>query len=115
MFLLGDYAVGLPAALESAGLQNKFQFCSTSGTQANYQYLKNKQQACDVSYDDAGAAYMGADMTARVLNGQSTVPDQKWRQNVQIITPQTLFWPINQPYPGVLNYVPQWKKLWGIK
>jgi ribose transport system substrate-binding protein len=114
LFLLGDYAVGLPAALSSAGLSNSFQFCSTSGTQANYQYIKSGQQACDVSYDDAGAAYMGADMFARVAAHQSIAPDQKWRQAVQIITKNNLFWPISQAYPGVLNSVAQWKKLWGI-
>jgi ribose transport system substrate-binding protein len=114
LFLLGDYAVGLPAALSSAGLSNSFQFCSTSGTQANYQYIKSGQQACDVSYDDAGAAYMGADMFARVADHQSIAPDQKWRQAVQIITKKNLFWPISQAYPGVLNSVAQWKKLWGL-
>jgi ribose transport system substrate-binding protein len=114
VFILGDFAVGLPAALKASGLADKFKFCTTSGTEANYQYIKDGTQACDVSYDDAGAAYMGADLFARALTGQPIDEDQKWRQDVQIITKSNLFWPINQPYPGAPNQEQQWKKLWGI-
>lgn len=115
LFILGDHAVGLPAALKGSGLAGKFKFCTTSGTEANYQYIEDGQQACDVSYDDAGAAYMGADLFARALTGQSIAENQKWRQDTQIITKDNIFWPIDQPYPGAANRVEMWKKLWGIQ
>jgi ribose transport system substrate-binding protein len=115
LFLLGDYAVGVPAALKAAGLEDQFKFCSTSGTPVNYQYIQSGQEACDVAYDQPSSAYMGADLFARVLAGQPIQENRDWRQPVQIITEDNITWPIDQPYPGLGEEgVEKWKQLWGL-
>jgi ribose transport system substrate-binding protein len=106
-----DVAIGLPAALASAGQNPSIVLLDTSPTVSSY--IANGQVAVTTGVDWPTLIWQMFDTFARIFTGQSTAPDMTAPE------PQWLISKANIPsttsyFPLVADYQAQFKKLWGL-
>jgi DNA-binding LacI/PurR family transcriptional regulator len=109
-----DLALGLPAAIASAGLQP----VPTIGAVESDSGLSEIQQhqaglQATIYWVDVEAAYRAVDALARHFRGQPLTPDADATLPQWIVTASNL--PSQRPLPSVANYVQQFDALWGVK
>ena len=103
-------AVGLPAALKAAGL-NDIKIVGQGATATNLQYLRAGQQAVSVAFPFYESMFMMVDAVVRHAAGVPIV--------ASVTPPQWLLTKDNAPttskiFPIVENVVDQFKALWGV-
>jgi len=106
-----DVAIGLPAALASAGQSPSIVLLDTSPTVSSY--IANGQVAVTTGVDWPTLIWQMFDTFARIFTGQSTAPDMTAPE------PQWLISKANIPsttsyFPLVADYQAQFKHLWGL-
>lgn len=107
----GGVTVGLPAALETAGLGD-VKIIDQSATLQGYQYIATGEQLGTVVYPYRDSMWQAADTFARVFTDQPIDPSDQ--------PPQ--FWYVDQDnlpgtgeyFPTVEGYQEQYKQLWGV-
>ena len=112
---LGGWMTGVPAALESAGLNGKAQIGGLTAGKANIQGLKDGTESAWTGYSLPIVGWSVVDSFARNSIGQPYVTNSL---PTQILTPQNIKTAVLTPegdYLGVKNYEAEFKKLWGVK
>ena len=104
-------AVGLPAALKSAGLAGKVQFIGESPSETNLAYVQNGTEAATVASPTYETWAVFLDAAARELTGQSLAPDVAWKLPYWIVTKQN-FSSGTGTAPVVPNLNAELKKIW---
>lgn len=107
--VIGDFAIGLPAALKTAGIKS-FEFVTSSGGPANYRYIQDGEQLADLAYGSHG--WVAVDAIARYLVGDSLQPQFDYEVQTQMITKDNQFFPVDGYWPGPANEADEWKRLW---
>jgi ribose transport system substrate-binding protein len=111
--VFGDLEIGVPQALQSAGLGGKVNVFSTAGSRVNWQYVKSGQQTADLAYSMSFFGWKAVDTAARVLDGQYHASDIGPMAN-QFLTKANLTFNINAGWPAVPNFRDSFRKLWGV-
>ncbi|MCX6433831.1 MAG: hypothetical protein NTX29_14025, partial [Actinobacteria bacterium] len=107
--------VGVPAALQSAGLNGKAQIGGLTAGKSNIQGLKDGNESAWTGYALPIVGYSVVDSFARNSVGQPFVTNEL---PTQILTPQNINTAVLTPagdYLGVKTYAQEFKKLWGVK
>lgn len=111
---LDDFAIGLPAALRNAGLED-IKIYSWAPTSAGIQGLQDGERTASVPTPQAEGGWYLADALARIFTGQpvvpatvDTIPWTIWAEDSETGIPESTD---NPPY--VLDYEQQFKELWG--
>jgi ABC-type sugar transport system substrate-binding protein len=108
----GDILIGLPAALQQAGLHVKL--VSTGGEAATLQYIKSGEQQMTLGIPLLELGWNAMDVIARHVVGDSLQADA-YPLPIQFLTAKQLTFNIQtQQWPGVANYESTFKKLWRI-
>jgi ribose transport system substrate-binding protein len=109
-----DMVLGVPAAMASAGIANKVKLVTIDNEPATQAYLKNGQDlvAAD-GFPGPEAMWRVVDFLLRDFDHESTAPSTAHTLPSWLLTkdnvPST-----TAEFPLVLNYVDQYKKLWGL-
>jgi ribose transport system substrate-binding protein len=112
----GDMTIGLPAALKSAGLQDKVKVATQSGGVLNFQNVSDGSEAVNVPEDDGEIGWLAIDAVARKLGGD-TLPQQSYSILQHMFVTKADVGTIQDPYsiftakPG---YPSQFKTLWHV-
>ena len=112
---LGGWMVGVPAALQSAGLNGRAQIGGLTAGKSNIQGLKDGNESAWTGYSLPIVGWTVVDSMARHSVG---MPYDTKDLPTQILTPQNIGSVVLTPagdYLGVKDYVAQFKKLWGVK
>lgn len=105
-----DVAIGLPAALQSAGQNPDIVLLDTSPTVSSY--IANDQVAVTTGVDWPTLIWQMFDTFARIFTHQSTEPDMTAPEPQWLISKHNI--PTTSGYfPLVADYQSQFKKLWG--
>lgn len=108
----GDLAIGVPEALQAAGLADQVKIISLAGGKVNYQYIKAGQQRADMALDTRLNGWYVVDAAARLISHQ-TPPDYDSIRRVQILT--EIDWnPASEPYVAIKGYEAQFASLWHV-
>lgn len=105
-------AVGLPQALQTAGLSGRVKFIGEDTDILNKTYIMRGQQAASVSFPLYEGMYRLIDVLAREFVGQSIQPDET-DLPAMIFTKSNIRDPAH-PEPLVLDYKKQFQTLWGL-
>jgi len=112
---LGGWMVGVPAALQAAGLNGKAQIGGLTAGKSNIQGLKDGTESAWTGYSLPIVGWTVVDSMARHSVG---MPYDTKDLPTQILTPQNIGTAVLTPagdYLGVKDYQAQFKKLWGVK
>lgn len=111
---LDDFAIGLPAALRNAGLDD-IKIYSWAPTSAGIQGLQDGERTASVPTPQAEGGWYLADALARIFAGEEVVPAgiddipwTIWAEDTDAGVPDSTD---NPPY--VVDYQEQFKALWG--
>ena len=116
MFSFGDLSLGVPAALQAAGLTQQVKVGGETPSTANLQALRAGTQAVWAGFPTSILGWRVIDMLARYFVGDSLAPANNALLPTQLLTPGN----INQAefsggfYVGVANYQAQFEKLWHV-
>lgn len=72
VFGFGEIALGVPPALKSAGLNEQVKIVSETGSPQTIEYIKNGEQAMDVSVNLEEAGWKAMDVLARLSTGEGS-------------------------------------------
>lgn len=117
IFSFGDLSLGVPAALQAAGLTQQVKIGGETPSAANLQALRNGTQAVWAGFATSILGWRVVDMLARQFVGDSLAPANSALLPTQLLTPGN----IGQAkfdsggfYVGVTDYQAQFKKLWHV-
>jgi ribose transport system substrate-binding protein len=116
MFSFGDLSLGVPAALQSAGLTQQVKIGGETPSTANLQALRTGTEAVWAGFPTSILGWRVVDMLARYFDGDSLAQANSVLLPTQLLTPGN----INQAefsggfYVGVANYQAQFEKLWHV-
>jgi ribose transport system substrate-binding protein len=108
----GDFAIGVPAALQQAGITG-VQVVSQSGSPVNYGYIKDGSQAVDVGHPLGMLSYRAIDALARAMTGQpipTYTPIPRW----YITKDNVGSFDATKPWVGPTGFDSAYRKLWGV-
>lgn len=109
-----DMMIGLPAALEAAGIPDTVRFVTLDTSPTTSVYLENGDYLMAVDTSPTWeAAFRHVDFLLRYFNGEDTSPSTAHTLPVWVVTKDTL--PTStENFPLVVDYAAQYKKLWGV-
>ena len=116
MFSFGDLSLGVPAALQSAGLTQQVKIGGETPSTANLQALRSGTEAVWAGFPTSILGWRVVDMLARYFDGDSLAQANSVLLPTQLLTPGN----INQAqfsggfYVGVAGYQAQFEKLWHV-
>jgi len=117
IFSFGDLSLGVPAALQAAGLTQQVKIGGETPSAANLQALRNGTEAVWAGFATSILGWRVVDMLARQFVGDSLAPANSALLPTQLLTPGN----IGQAkfdsggfYVGVTGYQAQFKKLWHV-
>ena len=117
IFSFGDLSLGVPAALQAAGLTHQVKIGGETPSAANLQALRNGTEAVWAGFATSILGWRVVDMLARQSVGDSLAPANSALLPTQLLTPgnvgQAKF-DIGGYYVGVTDYQAQFKKLWHV-
>ena len=76
VFALGDYTVGVPAALEAAGLSDQVKIVTLSPQAGNLADIKSGKEFASVAQENSTAGWRAIDGLARLSLGET--PNEEW-------------------------------------
>jgi ribose transport system substrate-binding protein len=117
----GSLMLGVPQALQKAGLASKVQTISQAGGSDNFSYIKAGQQTVDLSLSLPILTWSVLDSAARAITGQPD-PNVKLGDSgilstqppIEFITKDKVTWGPHDTFVGFDNYQARFKKLWGV-
>jgi ribose transport system substrate-binding protein len=117
----GSLMLGVPQALQKAGLAGKVQTISQAGGSDNFSYIKAGQQTVDLSLSLPILTWSVLDSAARAITGQSD-PNVKLGDSgilstqppIEFITKDKVTWGPNDTFVGYDDYQARFKTLWGV-
>jgi ribose transport system substrate-binding protein len=117
IFSFGDLSLGVPAALQAAGLTQQVKIGGETPSAANMQALRNGTQAVWAGFATSILGWRVVDMLARQFVGDSLAPANSELLPTQLLTPGN----IGQAkfdgggyYVGVTDYQAQFEKIWHV-
>ncbi len=108
----GDPALGVPEAVQAAGLELP-KIITTAGGKVNYQYIEKGEQTADLGSSTDFLGWKAIDAASRAISGQSVAPDEG-QMPTQFLTKETIDFPIDEPWPSVPDFRQQFEALWGV-
>jgi len=117
IFSFGDLSLGVPAALQAAGLTQQVKVGGETPSPANLQALRNGTEAVWTGFPTSILGWRVVDMLARQFVGDNLAPANSALLPTQLLTPGN----IKQAnfdsggfYVGVTDYQAQFKNLWHV-
>ncbi|MCC6222973.1 MAG: substrate-binding domain-containing protein [Thermoleophilia bacterium] len=116
----GSMMIGVPEALEAAGLAENIGSISQAGGPVNYQYIQAGKQTADVTLDYPFFTWMAMDAVARALAGQEIpiveMDNGLWTSQapIQILTQPDITFDVNQMWVAYPDFQEYFKGLWGV-
>lgn len=117
VFGQGDVAIGVPAALQSAGMADKVRVVGESANEANLEALKTGDEEAWTGYASPYLGWAAIDAAARLIVGDDVTPAEEAFAPSQIITQENVEQVVTSDkgyYIGVEDYPAQFKKLWQV-
>lgn len=117
IFSFGDLSLGVPAALQAAGLTQQVKIGGETPSAANLQALRNGTQAVWAGFTTSILGWRVVDMLARQFVGDSLAPANSALLPTQLLTPGNIGqakFDSGGYYVGVTDYQAQFKKLWHV-
>lgn len=112
---VGDLGIGVPAALESAGLSEQVRITGRAGGAVNYQALMEGQQDSDIGFPAPLVAWKALDAAMRAIVGDDLAADGDPVPRQYLTADNLPFDPAEtQQWWGVEDYREQFKVLWGV-
>lgn len=112
----GSALIGIPQAIQAAGLSSNVSLFSTAGAQPNFAAIKAGTQKADLSVSLNYLGWVVSDSMARLLTGESAataVTDVKlpWKQ---VITKKDVTWDVTTAptWPFIPGFRQQFEALW---
>lgn len=118
IFALGDMAIGVPAALESAGLSDQVRIAGESATEANLEAIRNGTEEAWTGYASPYLGWAAIDAVARLLIGDDITPAEEAFAPSQIVTADNIDDIATAEggyYIGLDGYEDEFKRLWGVE
>lgn len=109
---IGDLSVGLPAALQQAGLQDKVKIIAGTGNSQVYSYIAGNKMEAVVAIHSREIGWATLDTFARYFAGESLSPDADASYPLWLVTKDNLVSPDSE-FPLVADYQRQFAALWG--
>jgi ribose transport system substrate-binding protein len=108
-----DLAVGLPAALETAGI--KIQTLNTGPIPANLQQIKDGGETAGLGADTDVSAWVLLDEAAREIAGQKpTAAETEGVQVMQFLTQKDITFDPAKGWTGYPDFAERFAKAWGV-
>ncbi|MGD0704446.1 MAG: substrate-binding domain-containing protein [Trebonia sp.] len=117
MFSFGDLSLGVPAALQAAGLTQQVKIGGETPSAANLQALRNGTEAVWAGFATSILGWRVVDMLARQSVGDSLAPANSALLPTQLLTPGNIGqakFDSGGYYVGVTDYQAQFEKLWHV-
>jgi ribose transport system substrate-binding protein len=115
VFSSDEEAIGLPAALKSAGI-TKVKTLGIVPTPANLQYVKQGQETVSLGYDLPVASWELVDQAAREIEHQAlTGPEAKGVMDVEFLTAKDITFNPANGWTGYPTFAKRFAKLWGVR
>jgi ribose transport system substrate-binding protein len=116
VFSFGDLALGVPAALRAAGLQDQVKVGGETPSETNLEALRKGDEAFWTAFPTSILGWRVVDMSARYFVGDDLTPANEALLPTQILTPDNIGDALFEKgiYVGVPNYKNEFKKLWLI-
>ena len=117
IFSFGDLSLGVPAALQAAGLTQQVKIGGETPSAANLQALRNGTQAVWAGFATSILGWRVVDMLARQFVGDSLAPANSALLPTQLLTPANIGqakFDSGGYYVGVADYQAQFEKLWHV-
>jgi ribose transport system substrate-binding protein len=117
IFSFGDLSLGVPAALQAAGLTQQVKIGGETPSAANLQALRNGTQAVWAGFATSILGWRVVDMLARQFVGDSLAPANSALLPTQLLTPDNIGqakFDSGGYYVGVTGYQAQFEKLWHV-
>jgi ribose transport system substrate-binding protein len=117
IFSFGDLSLGVPAALQAAGLTKQVKIGGETPSAANLQALRNGTEAVWAGFATSILGWRVVDMLARYFDGDSLAAANSALLPTQLLTPGNIGqakFDSGGYYVGVTDYQAQFKKLWHV-
>jgi ribose transport system substrate-binding protein len=117
IFSFGDLSLGVPAALQAAGLTQQVKIGGETPSAANLQALRNGTEAVWAGFATSILGWRVVDMLARQFVGDSLAPANSALLPTQLLTPGNIGqakFDSGGYYVGVADYQAQFKNLWHV-
>jgi ribose transport system substrate-binding protein len=117
IFSFGDLSLGVPAALQAAGLTQQVKIGGETPSAANLQALRNGTEAVWAGFATSILGWRVVDMLARYFDGDSLAAANSALLPTQLLTPGNIGqakFDSGGYYVGVTDYQAQFKKLWHV-
>lgn len=118
IFSFGDLALGVPAALRGAGLQDKVKIGGETPSAANHDALRKGEEAFWTAFPTSILGWRVVDMAARHFVGDDLAPANAALLPTQILTPDNvedaLFDESSGSYVGVPDFKDHFTQLWKL-
>jgi ribose transport system substrate-binding protein len=117
IFSFGDLSLGVPAALQAAGLTQQVKVGGETPSPANLQALRNGTEAVWTGFPTSILGWRVVDMLARHFAGDNLAPANSALLPTQLLTPgniQQAKFDSGGFYVGVADYQAQFKNLWHV-
>ena len=109
-----DMSVGVPAALQSAGVGDDVKFVGINNNPTTAGYLKNGQSiVAEHIYGYPELMWRAVDFLIRSVNGESTEPSTASTYPHWVVTKDTIPSTTDE-FPTVVDYREQYERLWGV-
>lgn len=109
-----DMSVGVPAALQSAGVGEDVKFVGINNNPTTAGYLKNGQSVvAEHIYGYPELMWRSVDFLIRSVNGESTEPSTAQTYPHWVVTKDTIPSTTDE-FPTVEDYRAQYERLWGV-
>jgi ribose transport system substrate-binding protein len=109
-----DMSVGVPAALQSAGVGEDVKFVGINNNPTTAGYLKNGQSlVAEHIYGYPELMWRSIDFLIRSVNGESTEPSTAQTYPHWVVTKDTIPSTTDE-FPTVEDYRAQYERLWGV-
>lgn len=109
-----DMTLGVPEALQGAGLNEQVDIVSQAGQPRNFENIVKGMETANVPYPDNEAGWMMVDALARHFAGVELPQDVYTAVIDQYLTAENIEDPSAQ-WVGVADYEDQFKRLWKVK
>ncbi|ADB50786.1 sugar ABC transporter substrate-binding protein [Conexibacter woesei] len=110
-----DMSVGVPAALQSAGIGDRVKILNTNNNPTTAGYMASGQDVVALHiYGYPELMWRSIDFFIRDLNGESTAPSTKPTFPDWVVTKETVP-STTELFPAVADYAAQYKRLWGVE
>ena len=113
VFAGDEIETGLPAALQSAGIE--VETLGNIPTPTNLQYVKEGKETATLGYDVPVWSWMMLDMAAKGIVGQElTGPEGEGLVDLQFLTQKDIKFDPTKGWTGYPDFAERFAKLWGV-